>query len=295
VHCAEVPYVELEAQSNFTFLEGASHPEELAQQAARLGQPAIAICDTNSLAGIVRAHVAAKDAGIRAIVGCRLRLSDPLGLEVLVYPANRDAYGFVCRLLSLGKRRATKGSCELTLADLRQCPEGLIAIGVPPAVGPAKVREWGGHVPALRAIFPKGRLSLAVCRWFDAFDEDRMECIAAIGKREGVPLVATNDVLYHVPHRRPLQDVLACIRLGTTIEDGGLCAARQRRAAPQVLRRDGASLRTRCPTPRAKLAIAERTRGLLARPTPLRVSRRGLPAGTFPGPVSARTHRRRRR
>ena len=109
-------YAELYAISNFTFLTGASHPEELVIRARELGLSAIAVTDRNSFAGIVRGHAAAKEIGVRYIVGVRLVLSD--GGEILAYPENREAYGRLCRLLTTGKRRSEKGSCELHLSDV---------------------------------------------------------------------------------------------------------------------------------------------------------------------------------
>ena len=112
----DVPYAELEVTSNFSFLRGASHPEELAARAAELGHAAAAIADRATLAGVVRAHGAAKAAGLRLLTGCRLMPEDGPGL--IVYPRDRAAYGRLSRVLTLGKRRAGKGECRLTLADL---------------------------------------------------------------------------------------------------------------------------------------------------------------------------------
>lgn len=122
-------YAELQVTSHFSFLRGASSCEELFARAAELGIEALAIVDRNSLAGIVRAHQAARDTGIRLIVGCRLDLTD--GLSVLVYPTDRPAYARLCRLLSLGKKRAGKAKCRLDWADLVVYGEGLIAILIP--------------------------------------------------------------------------------------------------------------------------------------------------------------------
>ena len=122
-------YVELQCASHFSFLRGVSSAEELFATAAVLGMEALAITDLNSLAGIVRAHEAAKTTGVRLIVGCRLRLRD--GSELLVYPKDRPAYSRLCRLLSLGKGRAGKAKCDLTWDDVAEWAEGLIAILVP--------------------------------------------------------------------------------------------------------------------------------------------------------------------
>src|SRR3954447_10295675 len=119
-------YAELQVTSHFSFLRGASSCEDLFAQAAVLGIEALAIVDRNSLAGIVRAHEAAKVTGVRLIVGCRLDLTDFPSL--MVYPTDRAAYGRLCRLLSIGKERAGKGKCSLSIADVEAWCEGLIAI-----------------------------------------------------------------------------------------------------------------------------------------------------------------------
>src|SRR5689334_3898850 len=128
-------YAELQTTSNYTFLTGASHPHELVAQAAALGHSAIAITDTHTLAGIVRAHQAAKEHNIPLIVGARLLLQTlPQNppLELLVYPTTRAAYGHLCRLLTIGKRRAPKGECHLTLHDFLEHHAGMLVIAIPP-------------------------------------------------------------------------------------------------------------------------------------------------------------------
>lgn len=123
-------YAELEVTTNFTFLAGGSHPEELVATAKALDLAAIAVTDRNTLAGAVRAHIAAKEAGIKFIVGVRLDLQDAPSL--LAYPTDRAAYGRLCRLLTLGQRRAEKGQCTLFLDDVASHAEGLIFIVLPP-------------------------------------------------------------------------------------------------------------------------------------------------------------------
>src|ERR1700761_3858467 len=120
------PYIELQVTTNYSFLRGASHVEELVAHAAVLGMPALGITDRNSLAGIVRAHQRAREVGIRLIIGCRLDLAD--GPSVLVYPTSREAYARLTRLLTLGKQRAGKGGCTLDWADLAAAADGLIGI-----------------------------------------------------------------------------------------------------------------------------------------------------------------------
>jgi error-prone DNA polymerase len=212
-------YVELSVTSNFTFLTGASHPEQYIESAAALGYPAVALTDTNTLAGTVRAHVAAKEAGIRLVVGCRLALTETLGSSILVYPTSAAAYGRLCQMLTLGKRRAAKGECHLALHDLLDHQEGLVAIVVPPAA-------LSGDVLAilrrLREVFDEDRLSLAASFAYRQDDHQRVARIAAAARHVSVPMVATNDVLYHVPQRKALADVVSCIRMGCTLEEAGL-------------------------------------------------------------------------
>src|SRR5579885_3513844 len=121
-------YAELQVTTNFSFLRGASHPAELVATAARLGHRAIAVTDRNSFAGIVRAHQAAKEVGIRLVVGCRLDLAD--GASLLAFPQDRAAYGRLTRLLTLGKRRAVKGECDLSYGDLVAHGAGLVAVAL---------------------------------------------------------------------------------------------------------------------------------------------------------------------
>src|SRR5450432_884469 len=123
-------YTELQVTTNFSFLRGASHPEELVDQAVALGYREIAITDRNSFAGIVRAHVAAKKNGIRIITGCRLDLLD--GLSLLAYPTNKNAYSQLCNLLTTGNSRAEKGECYLYKADVYQYAKDVKFIVLPP-------------------------------------------------------------------------------------------------------------------------------------------------------------------
>jgi len=206
-------YAELQVTSNFSFLRGASHPDELVLTAATLGYQAIAITDRNSFAGIVRAHHAAKEVGIRLVVGCRLDLSD--GTSLLAYPTDRAAYGRLTRLLTSGKRRAPKGECHLDYADVLAYREGQIVVVLPPETEDAA--EFAARV----AADFRGRAYLAVHHLYRGDDTRRIARVAALGVATGLPLIATNDVLYHIPERRPLQDVLTCIREGCTIGEAG--------------------------------------------------------------------------
>ncbi|MGB2986051.1 MAG: error-prone DNA polymerase [Phycisphaerae bacterium] len=212
------PYVELAVTSNFTFLTGASHPDQFVYRAAELGYRAIAVTDRNTLAGIVRAHVAAKEVDIQFMVGCRLAFTEPDWLSILVYPTSREAYGRLCRLLTLGKRRAPKGQCFLTLDDLMEHNEELIAVILPPA---RVTQDTANELRLLRRVFDDDRLSLATTRLYGPGDQERVRRLAALSEYLNVPLVAVNDVYYHVPARRLLQDVMTCVRHRCMLPEAG--------------------------------------------------------------------------
>jgi len=209
-------YVELQVTSNFSFLRGASHPEELVAEAVKLGHRAIAIADRNTLAGVVRAHKAAAEHECRLVVGCRLDLQD--GPSLLCYPTDRAAYARLCRLLTIGKRRAAKAECHLAYADLVGHGEGQIVVALPPERLTAAFR---GFLSELGRDFGD-RAYLAGSHLYRGDDGKRLARLARLADASGVPLVATNDVLYHVASRRPLQDVVACIREGCTVAEAGL-------------------------------------------------------------------------
>jgi len=328
-------YAELDITTNFSFLRGGSHPEELVATAKALGLEALAVTDRNTLAGVVRAHLAAKEVGgIKFIVGARLDLQDAPSL--LAYPQDRAAYGRLCRLLTLGQRRAEKGQCTLYLEDVAPHAEGLIFIALPPddwklttspLSSPVLTGRSGNHGPLMKAqpqqdnkdqrlldarfrghdnraeiiAFPphpvprgeRGRcgatadsnpsplvgeggdpdlesgvpgegvqansfeselrrikqalhaparthLYLAARHAYRGDDRARIEAVAQLAERVRLPLVATNAVLYHASHRRPLQDVLTCIREKCTIHDSGFHleanAERHLKAPPEMAR-----------------------------------------------------------
>ncbi len=288
--CEAAPpeYAELQVTTNFSFLRGASHADELVAQAKALGLAAIAVTDRNTLAGVVRAHSAAKQAGLRLLVGARLDLADAPSLICL--PKDRAAYGRLSRLISLGQSRAQKGACHLTLADVGAHAEGQILIALAPetwdwrealcfartdvdgtfaaaacvpvevrrtGAGPksqpdrrlsgwwkerdvvaavsspvscekgggnrARVATFAADLERLRAALPDATpLYLALTRSYHGEDRARLEALSALADRLGFKTVATNDVLYHTAHRRPLQDVLTCVREATTIGEAGL-------------------------------------------------------------------------
>jgi error-prone DNA polymerase len=246
-------YSELQVTSHFSFLRGASSCEELFAQAALLGIESLAIVDRNSLAGIVRAHEAAKTTGVRLIVGCRLDLDD--GLSMLVYPTDRPAYARLCRLLSLGKKRGGKAKCKLDWSDLVAYGEGLIAILVPDeaddtcALSLRRLREAFGD---------RAYMSLTLRRRPN--DQLRLHTLSNLAAQARVPTVVTNDVLFHEPSRRILQDVVTCIRHNCTIDDAGF---RRERHADRYLKapQEMARLFSRYPQALARTAeIADRCR-----------------------------------
>ncbi len=206
-------YAELHVTTNYSFLRGGSHPGELVAQAALLGHEAIAITDRHTLAGLVRAHVEAKEHGIRLIVGARLDTDD--GHNLLVYPTDLAAYGRLTRLLTLGNRRAGKGECVLSFDDVATHAEGLMAVVLPPrhAEDPAFVARLR---QAATLFGNRCHLAASVLRRGD--DARRLTMLDDLAARTGVALVATNDVHYHEPGRRALQDVLTAIRLGRTVD-----------------------------------------------------------------------------
>ena len=204
-------YAELQVTSHFSFLRGASGCDELFATAALLGIEALAIVDRNSLAGIVRAHEAAKTTGVRLVVGCRLGLAD--GMSVLVYPTDRPAYSRLCRLLSLGKKRGGKAKCHLEWADLVAYREGLLAVLLPDHADDG----CGLRLRRLREAFgDRAYMALSLRRRPN--DQLRLHELSNLATRMRVPTIVTNDVLFHAPDRRILQDVVTCIRHNVTID-----------------------------------------------------------------------------
>jgi error-prone DNA polymerase len=262
-------YAELCVTTNFTFLTGASHPEEMVARAAELGLEAIAITDRNSLAGVVRAYSALKELrreaeetlrirsqhridpcsrqeigrpegiarpalphpvpphspGPRLVVGCRLVLAD-CPVEWIALPTDRTAYHRLCRLLTLGKRRAEKGGCLLHLADLLEGGRGLVLIALPPADLSRALRP----VQTMRRRYPD-HVFLGAAPRYDGSDQAWFDACATLALRVSAPMVAVGDVLMHRAGRRQLADVLTCLREGCTIDRIGT------RALPNAERR----------------------------------------------------------
>ena len=309
-------YAELQVTTNFSFLRGGSHPHELVIEAARKGLTAIGVADRNTLAGVVRAHLAAQELGLKVIIGARLDMQDAPSL--LCFPKDREAYGRLSRLLSLGQGRAEKGQCILYLEDVLEHAEGQIFIVLPPekwdwreiigsddiaSVSPegrsitassaqptefksslghhdeenvvwlpsnlhqgagktekfsiasnvillqdsprdtkmkadnerspqllrnscgsdqiASETSFGFELKRLKSLLGSVPLYLAASHCYQGDDQARIGALSMLAKQCGTPLVATNDVLYHTPERRPLQDILTCIREKTTIRNAG--------------------------------------------------------------------------
>jgi error-prone DNA polymerase len=262
-------YIELAVTTNFSFLRGASHPEELVATADELGLAAIGIADRNSFAGVVRAYDEARKRKIKLMVGVRLVTVD--GFEVLAYPTDRAAYGRLCRLLSAGNLKAKKGECHLTFEEILAASAGQMLIALPPQAFPGRraarnAVEWCAADPgslqtphlqrsrisgappqrvedarerAFAAPHPgnasdfidrlstltraaPGRTFLAGTHYHRGDEPRRLGLLAELGASLNAPLVAVNDVHYHTPERRPLADVVTCIREKCTIAEAGL-------------------------------------------------------------------------
>lgn len=207
-------YAELSVYSNFSFLKGASHAHELAERAQALGLSALSITDINSFAGIVRGHMAAKELGLSYRVGVRLQFSD--APDILAYPTHRKAYGKLCRLLTVGKRRTKKGECDLRLSDLMEWGEESILV----ISGRDKLSETA---KALERSF-KGFVYVGLTPIYDGHDQARFSERANIAKDLSLPMVALGEPIMHDGKRRRLADILSCIREGVTIDKLGFHA-----------------------------------------------------------------------
>src|SRR5277367_2102712 len=210
-------YVELHALSNFSFLRGASHPEELVAQAKSLGYRGLALTDECSLAGVVRAHIAAKEHELPLIIGTELNCSDELKLVVLA--TDRASYGAMSRLISKARRSTRKGCYALRRADLTDALPGCLIIWLPRAdkAAPQRQQADGGW---LRERF-EGRLWIGVELLTGGYDARRLELLEALGRALELPRVAAGDVHMHRRRRRALQDVLTAIRIGTPLHAAG--------------------------------------------------------------------------
>ena len=205
-------YAELHCLSNFSFLRGTSHPAELVQRAAELGYEALALTDECSVAGVVRAWEAAREFGLKLIVGSELRLED--GLRLVLLAADRGGYGRLCRLITRGRRAARKGDYLLSRADLEDGMPGCLVLWLPDVQPDEADGRW------LAGRFP-GRAWLAVELFAGGCDAARLAALEALGERVGLPRVAAGDVHMHDAGRRRLQDLVTAIRLNTPLHAVG--------------------------------------------------------------------------
>ncbi|WP_134089837.1 error-prone DNA polymerase [Olivibacter sp. XZL3] len=214
-------YTELQVTTNFSFLRGASHPEELVERAAALGYEALAITDRNSFAGIVRAHVAAKKYGVRFIPACRIDLLD--GPSLLAYPTDREAYGRLSTLLTKGNRRAEKGQCLLYKTDVYEHSKGILFVALPPEKLTPSFEldmEYAGHMREYREMLGDS-FHLGAVRSYRGDDAKMLFRLNQLCEQLNMRMVALGDVHYHTPERRQLQDILTCIREKCTIQTAG--------------------------------------------------------------------------
>ncbi len=233
-------YAELAAATNFSFLRGASHPADMVAEAVALGQKGLGIADRNSVAGVVRAWRALNDLrdrgeaqDFRLITGARLVFGDGTP-DIIAYPLTRRGWGRLTRLLTTGNLRAEKGDCQLFLGDLTEAVEDLALIVLPPAhAPPISVTKGAPPGPLASRAGPDLAMLLPLLAkrtphlWIGAVlhrtgrDKRRLAGLKALAAETGVPLIALNDALYARPEDRPLQDILTCIRLGTSIDKAG--------------------------------------------------------------------------
>ena len=220
-------HVVLGCYSNFSFLRGAAHPHEMVEAAAALGWDAIGIADVNSLAGIVRAHVAARDHGIRLVVGARLAPVD--GPQVIVHPTDRAGYESLSVLLSEANLRGSKAAPVLHLADFSRLAKSTALLVMPPRHPDSSHATQLGRIRDIAA----GRVFAGAALYRDGGDEARLALLSEMAAAQGLPLTAVSDALYHHASRRPLADVLTCIREKQRLDTAG--ALLSRNAERQIL------------------------------------------------------------
>jgi error-prone DNA polymerase len=227
-------YAELFCLSNFSFLQGASHAEELVARAVQLGYAALALTDECSLAGVVRAHAEAKKANLPLIIGAHFHLEEANGLpalSLLLLAQNRNGYGNLSELITLGRTRSQKGSYLLRPADLESPPENLMHLrGMPdclaillpayPGHEPAGVDRLHAQVAWMAKVFP-GRAWIGLNLLHRAFDDAHRATIEEVGWQHGLPIVALGHVVMHVRSRKPLQDTLSAVRIGKPVTECG--------------------------------------------------------------------------
>jgi error-prone DNA polymerase len=211
-------YSEFAVQSNFSFLRGASKPEELAVTAKMLGLSALGLADRNTVAGVVRAWQQAKEARIAYHPGCRLVFSDGTS-DILAYPRNRQGWGHLCRMLTEANERGEKGDPDLRLDDFLNWGDDMSLAVLPPLDSGADASLV--FLRRLKDRFGRNALWVAACSSYDGNDRFRLAEAEALAHAAGLPLMAVNDVLYHDAERRPLQDVVTAIRLGMPVAEAG--------------------------------------------------------------------------
>ena len=207
-------YVELHCKSNFSFLEGASHPDELVERAAKLGYQGLALTDRDTVAGVVRGFTPARELDFKYIVGSEVHLTD--GPPIVLWPTDRSAYGRLCRLISRGRRRAEKGQCELRFDDIAELSDGMIA-GLVPSLDSSQSLSRFLRTDFRDTFGDRGYLLCEVHLGVD--DALTIERLRDLSIRCDVPLVAAGNVHYHVPARMLLHDTVAAIRTGSVINN----------------------------------------------------------------------------
>ena len=220
-------YAELAVATNFSFLRGASHPEELVAQALALGLAGLGIVDRNSVAGVVRAHAFLREnkeaaGAFRLLYGARLVFDDGTP-DTLAYPRDRAAWGRLCRLLTRGNLRAEKGDCILRLADLLDYADGMQLILMEPNAHEAGEGTTLESIPCLGVLreAAKDKVWIAAQAAYGCHMRAGLMRRAELARASGLPLLAVNDVTMHSPQRRRIADVVACIREGARIESAG--------------------------------------------------------------------------
>jgi error-prone DNA polymerase len=221
------PYAELHCLTNFSFLRGASHPEELVLRARAQGYAALAVTDECSVAGAVRAHLAAKEAELPLVIGSELTLDD--GMKLVLYATNRETYGDLTQLITRGRRQAVKGTYALTREDVAELAANCLALWLPKSGADARFQGCdenecpsliSGEVSWVADVFP-GRAWIGVELFARSKDRARLQALTGLGRRTGLPLAAAGDVHMHVRARRALQDTLTAIRLRTPLSECG--------------------------------------------------------------------------
>ncbi|MCB9489879.1 MAG: error-prone DNA polymerase, partial [Deltaproteobacteria bacterium] len=211
-------YVPLFCKTNFSFLEGASHPDEMVEEAYRLGLSSIAVTDRDGVYGVVRAHVKARELGMHLIVGSQVTVDD--GTSIILLCAHRSGYKNLCRLVTKGRRRCEKGKSVVSWREVAHHAWGNLALWGGPESLIVREDEPGEVAAMLREAF-EDRLYALVCRHGLPDEKEHEERLTARAEAWGLPLVAGPEFLYHTAARRPLQDVLTCVRHGVTIHDAG--------------------------------------------------------------------------